>query len=152
MPYSALAVTQWFLAGRSSFGFLGYERASKSFSPDSFQQDLRGQNHIVTGGNAGLGLATATALANMNATVHLVCRDKARGEEALQKITSTSGTGGSVWCTCQVINQENVWRGIMFLCAINSLHATCFTVQKSCVGCIIMRLMVWRASFHVSEF
>jgi len=96
MPYSALAVTQWFLAGRSSFGFLGYERASKSFSPDSFQQDLRGQNHIVTGGNAGLGLATATALANMNATVHLVCRDKARGEEALQKITSTSGTGGSV--------------------------------------------------------
>jgi len=92
MPYSALAVTQWFLSGRNSFGLAGFERASKTFSPSTLQSDLRGQNHIITGGNAGLGLATATALARMNATVHLVCRDKARGEEAVKKITKDAAS------------------------------------------------------------
>jgi dehydrogenase/reductase SDR family member 12 len=85
MPYSTLAVTQWLFHGRSSFGVEGFERAKMKFLPFA-KQDLRGQHHIITGANAGLGLATATALADMNASVHLVCRDKDRGEAALKLI------------------------------------------------------------------
>ncbi len=41
---------------------------------------------IVTGANAGIGKATAFKLAEMRAHVVLVCRNKRRGEKALQEI------------------------------------------------------------------
>jgi NAD(P)-dependent dehydrogenase (short-subunit alcohol dehydrogenase family) len=45
---------------------------------------------MVTGANSGIGKATALALAQMGATVVMVCRDRARGEEAQSEITTTS--------------------------------------------------------------
>ena len=50
-----------------------------------------GKTSIVTGANSGIGLAVATELARMGGTVVLVCRDKSRGEAALEGIKKASG-------------------------------------------------------------
>ncbi len=51
---------------------------------------MQGKICLVTGANSGIGKATALALAQMGATVVMVCRDRARGEEARSEITTKS--------------------------------------------------------------
>ena len=51
---------------------------------------MQGKICIVTGANSGIGKATALELAQMGATVVMVCRDRARGEEARREITTKS--------------------------------------------------------------
>ena len=46
---------------------------------------------LITGGNAGLGLETAVALATMGAAVTITARDADRGEAARQEIIERSG-------------------------------------------------------------
>lgn len=46
---------------------------------------------LITGGNSGIGKATALELANMGATVVILCRSKERGEEAVKDIIAQSG-------------------------------------------------------------
>jgi len=57
----------------------------------SEQARLSGKVCMVTGASSGIGKATAIALAGMRAQVVLVCRDRARGEAALQEITARTG-------------------------------------------------------------
>jgi NAD(P)-dependent dehydrogenase (short-subunit alcohol dehydrogenase family) len=47
---------------------------------------MSGRVCIVTGANAGMGKATARALAGLGATVVMVCRDRDRGDAAAQEI------------------------------------------------------------------
>jgi NAD(P)-dependent dehydrogenase (short-subunit alcohol dehydrogenase family) len=51
---------------------------------------MQGKICMVTGANSGIGKATALALAQMGATVVMVCRDRARGEEAQNEISTKS--------------------------------------------------------------
>src|SRR5947207_7123920 len=53
-------------------------------------RSMQGKICMVTGANSGIGKATALALAQMGATVVMVCRDRARGEEARSEITTKS--------------------------------------------------------------
>ncbi len=46
---------------------------------------------IVTGANAGMGKETALALAKINATVLMVCRDEQRGQAAVDDVMTASG-------------------------------------------------------------
>ncbi|UOQ56373.1 SDR family NAD(P)-dependent oxidoreductase [Leucobacter allii] len=46
---------------------------------------------VITGGTAGIGLATATALAGQGAEVVLLGRSRDRGKEALARIAATTG-------------------------------------------------------------
>jgi NAD(P)-dependent dehydrogenase (short-subunit alcohol dehydrogenase family) len=46
---------------------------------------------LVTGANAGLGKASALALAKSGATIVLLCRDKGRGEAARADVAAASG-------------------------------------------------------------
>ena len=52
---------------------------------------MQGKVCLITGANSGIGKATALGLAQMGATVVMVCRDHARGEEVLREIKMKSG-------------------------------------------------------------
>jgi NAD(P)-dependent dehydrogenase (short-subunit alcohol dehydrogenase family) len=52
---------------------------------------MLGKVCIITGANSGIGKATAMGLSNMGATVVMVCRDQARGEEAQKEIKELTG-------------------------------------------------------------
>jgi len=54
------------------------------------KSSTQGKTCMVTGANSGIGKATARALAQMGATVVMVCRDRARGEAARREIITTS--------------------------------------------------------------
>ncbi|WP_375480637.1 oxidoreductase [uncultured Jatrophihabitans sp.] len=48
--------------------------------------DLRGRRAVVTGGNSGIGFATARALAEHGADVTLACRDESAGRRAADRV------------------------------------------------------------------
>jgi NAD(P)-dependent dehydrogenase (short-subunit alcohol dehydrogenase family) len=56
---------------------------------------MDGRVVVITGGNSGLGLLTATRLASMGASVRIVARDPERGEVARRRIAAAgSGDAG----------------------------------------------------------
>ncbi len=54
--------------------------------------DLAGRTYLVTGGNAGIGYATAMDLARRGGRVHIACRSKAKGEAAVTAIRAETGS------------------------------------------------------------
>src|SRR5689334_21967212 len=52
---------------------------------------MQGRVCVVTGANSGIGRATALALAERDATLLLVCRDRERGERARTGIVDRTG-------------------------------------------------------------
>jgi len=52
---------------------------------------MKGKVCLVTGANAGIGQATALGLAQLGATVIMVCRSRERGEAARAEIQAQSG-------------------------------------------------------------
>ena len=54
--------------------------------------DMHGKTVVVTGGNSGIGLATAVALARAGARVLVTARDKGRGEAAAEHVRQRSGS------------------------------------------------------------
>lgn len=51
---------------------------------------LNGKIALVTGANSGMGMATTAALADMGATVVMLCRNEKRGMEALNRLSEKS--------------------------------------------------------------
>lgn len=74
-----------------SFDRSGFLRHARSFRPSDIAMDLAGRVCLVTGANSGIGRAAATALAARGAEVWLLCRDRARGEEAVASIREMTG-------------------------------------------------------------
>jgi retinol dehydrogenase 12 len=54
--------------------------------------DLSGTTFLITGGNTGIGLATARALAARGGRVHLACRSEQKGRAAAAEIASATGS------------------------------------------------------------
>ena len=75
----------------NSFDRTGFRIHSLGFDPADLDVDLAGRRCLVTGANSGIGFEVAQALADLGAQVVLVCRNRERGEEALQKIVDTTG-------------------------------------------------------------
>lgn len=74
-----------------SFDRTGFAIHSLAFDPDDLDVDLSGRRCVVTGANSGIGYETALALADLGAAVHLLCRSRARGEEAVARIREATG-------------------------------------------------------------
>src|SRR5438270_9142604 len=69
---------------------------------------MQGKICMVTGANSGIGKATALALAQMGATVVMVCRDRARGEQARSEITTTSGNNAVDLLQADLSSQQSI--------------------------------------------
>jgi dehydrogenase/reductase SDR family protein 12 len=66
-----------------SYGAVGYHLRRPDFDALG---DLRERTFVVTGANSGVGFAAARALALAGGHVVMVCRNPARGEEALARV------------------------------------------------------------------
>uniref|UniRef100_UPI003AAE03AA dehydrogenase/reductase SDR family member 12 isoform X1 n=1 Tax=Centroberyx gerrardi TaxID=166262 RepID=UPI003AAE03AA len=81
----------WFLKGIHEYTRNGYEAAFKTFEAKDLDVSVVGRSFMVTGANSGIGKATAMAIAKKGGTVHMVCRNKDKAEEARADIVRESG-------------------------------------------------------------
>jgi dehydrogenase/reductase SDR family protein 12 len=92
--FSLVATAQWYKLGNRTFGRAGYEAASARWPAEPPLP--AGRTCIVTGANAGLGFAAAKLLLAARSHVHIVCRNKERGEAALAALRAGAPEGASV--------------------------------------------------------
>ena len=69
---------------------------------------MHGKICMVTGANSGIGKATALELAQMGATVVMVCRDRARGEQARSEIITTSKNSAVDLLQADLSSQQSI--------------------------------------------
>src|SRR5438105_867551 len=72
------------------------------------KSSMQGKICMVTGANSGIGKATALELAQMGATVVMVSRDRARGEEAKQEITTKSRNNAVDLLQADLSSQQSI--------------------------------------------
>uniref|UniRef100_A0A8C7YAA6 Dehydrogenase/reductase 12-like a n=1 Tax=Oryzias sinensis TaxID=183150 RepID=A0A8C7YAA6_9TELE len=65
--------------------------ASKRFVEKDLDVSVAGRSFMITGANSGIGKAAAMAIAKKGGTVHMVCRNKDKAEEARADIVKESG-------------------------------------------------------------
>ena len=70
--------------------------------------NMKGKVCIVTGANSGIGRATAVGLAKIGATLIMLCRDNACGEEALNDIISVSQNDSIELMMCDLASQQSI--------------------------------------------
>ncbi|XP_056466705.1 DHRS-12_like_SDR_c-like domain-containing protein [Gadus chalcogrammus] len=81
----------WFLKGVTEFTKNAFISASKRFVEKDLEISMAGRSFMITGANSGIGRATAMAIAKKGGTVHMVCRNKDKAEEARADIVKESG-------------------------------------------------------------
>jgi NAD(P)-dependent dehydrogenase (short-subunit alcohol dehydrogenase family) len=69
---------------------------------------MTGKICLITGGNSGIGKATALGLASLNGTVVIVSRDKDKGEAALLEIRTRSGNKNVDAMVADLSSQDSV--------------------------------------------
>ena len=69
---------------------------------------MEGKICIVTGANSGIGKATAVGLAEMNASVVMLCRSKERGEVAQKEIIELTGNNNVDLLLCDLSSQKEI--------------------------------------------
>ena len=73
---------------------------------------MQGKVCLITGANSGIGKATALGLARMGATVVMVCRDRARGEEAQLAIERQSGNDAVDLLLADLSRQQSIRQSV----------------------------------------
>ncbi|XP_072546765.1 DHRS-12_like_SDR_c-like domain-containing protein [Salminus brasiliensis] len=81
----------WFLKGLTEFTKGSFDAASKRFVEKDLEVSAAGRSFMITGANSGIGKATAMAIAKKGGTIHMVCRNKDKAEEARAEIVKESG-------------------------------------------------------------
>ena len=69
---------------------------------------MKGKVCLVTGANGALGKATAIALAQLDATVVLACRERERGEAAKADVISATGNSAVDLTLVDLASQESI--------------------------------------------
>jgi retinol dehydrogenase 12 len=85
--------------------------------------DLAGHTFLVTGGNTGIGRATATALAGRGASVFVACRSEPKGRAAVAGIVSVTGNPAVTFLLLDLADLASVRRcASQFLALGQPLH------------------------------
>ncbi|OLE91205.1 MAG: short-chain dehydrogenase [Crenarchaeota archaeon 13_1_20CM_2_51_8] len=71
---------------------------------------MTGKTCLITGGNSGIGKATALGLARMGANVVVVSRSKEKGEAALNEIIAKSGNQNVELMLADMSSQDSIRR------------------------------------------
>ena len=74
--------------------------------------DLTNKTIIVTGANSGIGRAASIQLAKFGASVVMMCRNKERGEQALQDVRSASNSDQVELILVDMASQESVRKAV----------------------------------------
>ncbi len=74
----------------------------------TLNNNMQGKVCMVTGANSGIGKVTALGLAQMGATVVMVCRDRARGEAAQDEIKTKSGNNAVDLLLADLSSQKSI--------------------------------------------
>jgi dehydrogenase/reductase SDR family protein 12 len=81
-----------------SFTKVGYETRRRMYDwPDLTSFDMTGKTVVITGGNSGLGLVTAKALARAGASVRIVARNAERGAAAVEELDTIGGAPAGLY-------------------------------------------------------
>ncbi len=72
------------------------------------KKDMSGSVSMITGGNSGIGKATALGLAKMGSSVVIVSRDKDKGEAALIELRGKSGNRNLDVMVADMSSQDSV--------------------------------------------
>uniref|UniRef100_A0A061RP24 Dehydrogenase reductase sdr family member 12-like n=1 Tax=Tetraselmis sp. GSL018 TaxID=582737 RepID=A0A061RP24_9CHLO len=99
---------QFGIMGLKHFTKDGYKFNSKKFDNSTLERDLKGYVCFVTGANQGIGYQASLELAKRNATLYMVCRSRARGEEAVAKIKELSGNQDVFLKVCDISSLEQI--------------------------------------------
>ncbi len=94
--------------------------------------DLTGQNVVITGGNGGLGLACALAMAEQGANIAILCRNTAKAADALEQLKPFGGKYESF--ACDITSLPSCKAAVDAVCAcfgnidilINNAGVSCF--------------------------
>ncbi|CAJ0917853.1 unnamed protein product [Ranitomeya imitator] len=124
--------TVWFVKGLREYTKGGYEAAAKHFAAEDLQVDVTGRSYMITGANSGIGKATALAIAKKGGTIHLVCRNKHRAEEAQKEIIAGSGNQSVSVHLLDMSNPKEVWEFAEKFKTENRLH-----VLVNNAGCMV---------------
>ncbi|CAG6007900.1 unnamed protein product [Menidia menidia] len=99
----------WFLKGLTEFTRNGFLSASKRFVEKDLEVSVAGRSFMITGANSGIGRATAMAIAKKGGTVHMVCRNKDKAEEARADIVKESGNKEIYVHILDMTETKKVW-------------------------------------------
>ncbi|HET9094044.1 MAG TPA: SDR family NAD(P)-dependent oxidoreductase [Solirubrobacteraceae bacterium] len=88
---------------------LGYRLRRRMWSSADLPR-LDGRTVVITGGNAGIGLAAAEGIARLGATVWIAARDPDRGERARAAVAERSGNPDVRLGICDLSRLESVRR------------------------------------------
>jgi retinol dehydrogenase-12 len=69
---------------------------------------MTNKNVIITGGNAGIGLATSIHLAKLGANIYLVTRSKERATAAVEQIQKASGNKNVKYFIADLSSQKSI--------------------------------------------
>ena len=116
------ATSQFYLTGRSHYTSTGYAKHRATYSEyenDLFEDPsfvasssyLNGMVYMVTGANSGVGYEVARFLASKGGVLYMVCRNRARGEAAREKIVAETGRPDDVVLLVFDVGTEHGVRG-----------------------------------------
>ncbi|KAM6179098.1 dehydrogenase/reductase SDR family member 12 [Rhynchocyon petersi] len=100
----------WLAKGLREYTKSGYESASQYFDPNDLEVQVPGRAFLITGGNSGIGKATALEIAKRGGTVHLVCRDPDRAEGAKSEIIRESRNQNIFLHIVDLSDPKTIWK------------------------------------------
>ncbi|KAM4700743.1 dehydrogenase/reductase SDR family member 12 [Discoglossus pictus] len=124
--------TVWFLKGLREYTKNGYEAAAKYFVAEDLEVDVTGRSYMITGANSGIGKNAALHIAKKGGTVHLVCRNKERAEEAKNEIIASSGNQNISVHLLDMSSPKAIWEFAEKFKSENKLH-----VLINNAGCMV---------------